>query len=527
MKILEILRKNHISEFILVLFLLCCSTLILKYTGDISVPTVPYYSKFLDLIHLLKIEIVPENSDTLLISVYKRYIILFLGGGYLTYLILLTILFHRTCKDSILFVGPLYFSLAMGAEILSYILPFDEAKIFFTSLSWIFAFCGYIRFIKYFWDTLFHKASKIIEWLILLLIIMTVIPLAMAIKEFYYIYFDENLVSSAIGIHLFFNYFKSGFICIILIFSFISFFYNYNKNKNVRTEASYYFVLFLIQFLFNIYVYNKLNLYGNFEFMAHVMLNILFVHVQLEEIKLKTENQFFRSITFNAIRILITFITISYFAKQTTLTGYVTLLLSIIISVEIVSFVVLFFTEEQEVGYDNFLNKLKGIESLEEFKSFTENELIRMFRLIECKIVLLPINVNTKVSEEKTLIEYSPIYQGIKYDICFKIQNRSKTLGFIYVKDPWLLLYRKKFKNFKGLTHQIAPLVENLTLKTIQINHYKKREAYLVGRIEKLEKDIFYVKELATLVEKVDFDKKLQIIEMIKAKLNQNSGGEK
>lgn len=525
MKILEFLRKNHISEFVLVLFLLCCSALILKYTGDISFPAVSYYSKFLDLIHLLKIEIVPENSNTLLISVYKRYIILFLGGGYLTYLILLTILFHKTCKDSILYMGPLYFSLAMGAEILSYILPFDGAKIFFTSFSWIFAFCGYIRFIKYFWDIFFHKTSKIMEWLTFLLIVMTSIPLAMAIKEFYYIYFDESLIASAFGIHLFFNYFKSGFICIILVFSLVSFFYN--KNKNVKREAGYYFVLFLIQLLFNIYVYNKLNLYGNFEFMAHVMLNILFVHVQLEEIKLKTENQFFRNITFNTIRILITFITISYFAKQTTPTGYVTLLLSIIISVEIVSFIVLFFTEEQEVGYDNFLNKLKGIESLEELKNFTEQELVKMFRLIECKIVLLPINVNSKISDEKPLIEYSPIYHGVKYDISFKIQNRNKTLGFIYVKDPWILLYRKKFKNFKALTHQIAPLVENLTLKTIQISHYKKRETYLVGRIEKLEKDIFYIKELASLVEKVDYEKKLQIMEMIKTKLNQKSGGEK
>ena len=525
MKIFETLRKKHISEFILIIFLLCCSSVILKYTENINFPSIPYYSRLSDFIELLKIEIVPENSNTLLTSVYRRYIILFLGGGYLTYLILLTILFHKTCKDSILYMGPLYFSLAMGAEILSYILPFDMAKIFFTSLSWIFAFCGYIRFIKYFWDTLFNKTSKFIEWLIFLLIVITVFPLALAIKEFHYIYFNENLVSSAFGIHLFFNYFKSGFLCIILIFSFASLIYN-RKNKNVRTEAGYYFVLFAIQFLLNTYIYNNLSLYGNFEFMAHIMLNILFVHVQLEEIKLKTENQFFRSITFNAIRILITFITISYFAKQTTPTGYVTLLLAMILSVEIVSFVVMFFTEEVEVGYDNFLNRLKGIESLEEFKNFTETELTKMFRLIECNVVLIPLNTSTKLSEEKPLIEYSPIFFGKKYDICFKIQNRNKPVGFIYVKDPWLLLYRKKFKNFKALTNQIAPLVENLALKTIQINHYKKREKYLVDRIEKLEKDIFYIKELAGLIEKVDDKKKLHIMEMIKIKLNQNSGGE-
>lgn len=527
MKIIKILKDNHISEFIFVLFLLACSAVVLRYTGNFLPEniTVPYYSNFLDLIHLLKIEIVPENSNTLLISVYKRYIILFLGGGYLTYLILLTILFHKTCRDSILFVGPLYFSLAMGAEILSYILPFHSAKIFFTSLSWIFAFCGYIRFIKYFWNILFNKTSKIIDWITAVLITAAAVPLALAIKEFYHVYLDESLAPSAVGINIFFSYFKSGFICIIILFSFISIFYN--KNKNKKTESIYYFVLFLIQFLFNTYVYKKLNLYGNFEFMAHVMLNILFVHVQLEDIKLTTDNQFFRSINFNALRILITFITISYFTKQIKLTGYATLLIAIIISVEIVSFVVLFFTEQQEIGYDNFLNKLKGIESLNELRDFTENELIRMFRLIECKIVILPINSNTSAYDEQSLINFSPVYEGKKYDVEFKIQNRNKTLGFIYAKDPCLLLYRRKLKNFKNLTHEIAPLLENLTLKTIQINHYKKREKYLAGRIEKLEKDIFYVKELVSLMEKADSDKKSHIMEIIKERLGQEKRGDK
>ena len=92
-----------------------------------------------------------------------------------------------------------------------------------------------------------------------------------------------------------------------MIFSFISIFYN--KNKNKKKESLYYFILFSIQLLCSIYIYNELNLYGNFEFMAHFMLNILFVHVQLEDIKLTTDNQFFRTINFNVTRILITFIT--------------------------------------------------------------------------------------------------------------------------------------------------------------------------------------------------------------------------
>ena len=204
-KIIKFLKENHISEFIFVIILLICSTIILNYTGNIFPKDInfPYYSNFLNLINILKIEIVPENSNTLLVSVYKRYIILFLGGGYLTYLILLTILFHKTCRESILYMGPLYFSLAMCGEILSYILPFDNTKIFFTALSWIFAFCGYIRFIRYFINIFFEekKELRFLNIFFSFLTIIAVFPLAMAIKEFYFIFFDAmvNWIASLIS----------------------------------------------------------------------------------------------------------------------------------------------------------------------------------------------------------------------------------------------------------------------------------------------------------------------------------------
>ena len=53
-------------------------------------------------------------------------------------------------------------------------------------------------------------------------------------------------------------------------------------------------------------------------------------------------------------------------------------MLAIIISVEIISFVFLFFSEQEEVNFDNFLNKLKGIESLNEFYIFLEDGYIKM-----------------------------------------------------------------------------------------------------------------------------------------------------
>nr|WP_269471556.1 hypothetical protein [Fusobacterium varium] len=42
-----------------------------------------------------------------------------------------------------------------------------------------------------------------------------------------------------------------------------------------------------------------------------------------------------------------------------------------------------------------------------------------------------------------------------------------------------------------------------------------------------MEKDLFYIKELAGLIEKVDDRKKIEIIGIIREKLAGNSGGEK
>ena len=202
-------------------------------------------------------------------------------------------------------------------------------------------------------------------------------------------------------------------------------------------------------------------------------------------------------------------------------------MLAIIISVEIISFVFLFFSEQEEVNFDNFLNKLKGIESLNEFYIFLEDGYIKMFRLIEFKMTVFDLDFDSSKYEDEPLITFSPIFDGKKYDIRIKIQNRNKLLGFIYIKDPRMLLYRRKLKNFKKLTLETAPVIENLLLKNLQIHHYKKIEKELNKKIEILEKDLFYIKELAGLIEKVDDRKKIEIIGIIREKLAGNSGGEK
>ena len=150
-----------------------------------------------------------------------------------------------------------------------------------------------------------------------------------------------------------------------------------------------------------------------------------------------------------------------------------------------------------------------------------------MFRLIEFKMTVFDLDFDSSKYEDEPLITFSPIFEGKKYDIRIKIQNRNKLLGFIYIKDPRMLLYRRKLKNFKKLTLETAPVIENLLLKNLQIHHYKKIEKELNKKIEILEKDLFYIKELAGLIEKVDDRKKIEIIGIIREKLAGNSGGEK
>ncbi|GLI55052.1 hypothetical protein PM10SUCC1_05670 [Propionigenium maris DSM 9537] len=527
MKLMEILKKNNVYDFTLIVTLVVTILVGLEFMGDLSVkPGDADTARILDLVHLLKVDVAPENSSILLSFVYKRYIILFLGCGYLAFLILLTILFRRTFKEAGLYVGSLYFSLAVGSETLSYILPFDSCKILFTIFSWVFALCGCISFIKYFWENSFNKKSKVIEVVIFVLILGIAILLSLSIRDFYNIFFDKNLIFSGWGLHICFDYLRNGFIGLILTFNFASIFYNRNKIKKI--ESIYYCFLFFIQLLFNIYVYDKLNLYGNFEFMAHFIINILFVHVKLEDIKLSEDNQFFKTTNFNVIRVFIMFLTISYFVKKNTLTGYVTGLLAIIIFVEVVSFIILFFSEQEEVNFDKFLKRLKGIETLSNFCLFLEDEFTRIFRFIEFKMEIFDLDYDTRIYEEHPFITFSPIYQGKKYDIGIKIQNKDNLLGYMYVKDPCLLMYRKKLRNFKKLILNIAPILENVILKNLQINHYKNVEKKLTEKIEKLEKDIFYTRELLNIMEKTDaFDKKMEVARMIRKKINTEEGGEK
>lgn len=522
MRLRNFFLKENVYDFILIITLLIISLIGLEFLSGLTIEAENIYSaRILNFIHLLKIDVATENTDVLLKFVYKRYVILFLGCGYLTSLILLTKLFHKTCKQSILYIGSLYFSLAIAFEILSYIIPFDNLRIFFTVLNWIFILCGHLIFIRYFWINVFNINFKIQNLLNRFLILVFVIPLSMAIKDFHNIFLGRDFIFGGIGLYIQFNYLKNIFLGLIIIFNLTAYFYNKDKNKKI--ESLYYCCLFSFQFIFNIYIYDNLNLYGNFEYIAHFILNILLVHVKLEDIKLSTDNQFFRIINFNLIRIFIIFLMISYFVKKTVLTGYITIFIAIIILVEIIFFINLFFSEQDELNFDNFLNKLKGIETSADFSTFLETEFIRIFRLVEFKVEIFDLEYNTKNYENLPLINFSPVYRKKQYDLGIKIQNKDKLLGYIYAKDSCLLMHRRKLKNFKNLTLQIAPILENTTLKNLQIKHYKGVEKDLNKRSEALEKELFYIKELLALMDRVDNqEKKMEIAKILSQKIKKN-----
>lgn len=527
MKLKKIFLKENVYDFVLIITLLITSLIGLEFLGSLPIEVENIYSaRILNLIHLLKIDVATENKDVLLKFVYKRYIILFLGCGYLTSLILLTKLFHKTCKQSILYIGSLYFSLAIGFEILSYIIPFDNLRIFFTVLNWIFILCGHLIFLKYFWINVFNINFKVPNLLSRALILIAVIPLSMAIKDFYNIFLDREVVFGGIGLYIQFNYLKNIFLGLIIIFNLTAYFYNKDKNKKI--ESISYCCLFSLQLIFNIYIYDNLNLYGNFEYIAHFILNILLIHIKLEDIKLSTDNQFFRTVNFNLIRIFIIFLMISYFVKKTILTGYITIFIAIIILVEIVFFINLFFSEQDELNFDNFLNKLKGIETLSDFSIFLESEFVRIFRLVEFKVEIFDLKHNTKDYGNLPLINFSPVYRKKQYDLGIKIQNKDKLLGYIYAKDSCLLMYKRKLKNFKNLTLQIAPILENTILKNLQIEHYKGIEKNLNKKSDSLEKELFYIKELLALMDKVDNqEKKIEIAKILSQKINKNKEDKK
>lgn len=84
-----------------------------------------------------------------------------------------TILFHKTSKKAYIVYRLSLFFICHRDRNFKLCSAFDNTKVFLTILSWIFVFC-YIRFIKYFWELLFNKQSKIINVINLILILATV-----------------------------------------------------------------------------------------------------------------------------------------------------------------------------------------------------------------------------------------------------------------------------------------------------------------------------------------------------------------
>ena len=66
-------------------------------------------------------------------------------------------------------------------------------------------------------------------------------------------------------------------------------------------------------------------------------------------------------------------------------------------------------------------------------------------------MTVFDLDFDSSKYEDEPLITFSPIFEGKKYDIRIKIQNRNKLLGFIYIKDHVCCYIEENLKTLKSL----------------------------------------------------------------------------
>lgn len=431
-----------------------------------------------DVIHLVSIS---KNfkAENIFIETYRAYIMFFLRIGHFFLLTYLVKTLYTNKKNKNIFMGALYFAIGIFFENIGLILPFEILK----NNVYIFGVMGYIlgslNLLNYFLNKI-QKSEKLQNGIEYSLIAISGIFMGFSKLDI-------------LVIKDFLNVYLGGMTIFFIIYNFFLFFYK--KDLIEKKESLIFSCAFGIEFMLYMFL-SKFFQLSNFEIISLIVLNFIMVDLKREEFQRKKEIN--RNLNTSYLRILLVFIVTGIFSRILELSGMLTLFLSILIIGEL-----LFFTFSIEEDYnlqvfDNLLKKARLIETTKKMKQFLEDNLTKYFRLVDIKVVFYPISLERK-NNEKDYVNFNVEYNKIKYDLEVKLIENSKEIGKIYAKDSCLLLNKTKLKRFLYLIERLTPVLENLMLKEIQVEYYKSNKNEMLEKIEELEKENYYLKEIVKL----------------------------
>lgn len=333
---------------------------------------------------------------------------------------------------------------------------------------------------------------------------------------------NENILVYFIEYHSFiFNIFVIIFYIIIIILNLANFFIAYIvlinrfiniKNKELKKLKGYQILFMTLIFIITILVSAmeaSFRIYPKYDILfllgGTVLFWILFFEVNIE-VALEI-NKKYRNLYLYMLKALIVFIFIYiYLIYSKSYRIMIPVLLIYILGETSYYFCKLINHNKSIVSYEKFLNKLKGVDNIEEFQNIIENEILKKNSLESVKFkIFLGYN------EEKEYIRISDNNKIVKNEnLCEKYENYDFGLRIKVKNDICIALLLIKTKNEKYLNELIASLsifmddlvyiinyIRTLSLKN---NLEKRSEKEQLNKI--LEEHLTFIKEFSLLIKK-------------------------
>lgn len=423
------------------------------------------------------------KDTTILTKTYSIYILFLLKIGHLFLFAYLIKNLHKNSSKKYILRGVIYFSLGIFFETLITVIRFKDFKTIAYTLEIGVCVLGSLNFLNYFIKKIISKGKgESIE-----LILISLIAIFFAFSNF-------DIKSFKVFLNVFLY-------SVILLFTFFNIFLSlYKRDFLEKKEAINFLVLLGIEGFIYRALYKIIQL-NNFEIVSLMVFNFVMVDLKMEDYKGRKKLE--HSININYTRTLLTFLLISIFFKSISISGVTTLFIIALIISELIFFSLIIEMDYDVKIFNLFLNKMKLIETRERAIIFLEEELTKYFRLVDIKVVLYSASKKNNEQRE-SYVSFESHYNTKRYDLEIDLIEISKEIGKIYIKDSHMVLNKNKLRKFMYLIEKITPILENLILKEIQVEYYRVNKKEVLAKMEELEKENYYLKEIIKLTNKKD-----------------------
>lgn len=294
------------------------------------------------------------------------------------------------------------------------------------------------------------------------------------------------------------------------------------KNKNLRNikihQILYLTLIFVLTILASFVLMAKLSYYPKYDALFLIGMSLLFWILFLdinEEIALKIYKKY-RNLNIYILKVLGIFVFIYFYIISNNTYYYIAApILVIYILGEIIYYFVKTINENKTINsYNKFLNQLKGIENIDEFKYIIEKEILKRNSLKGIKFEIILDHEDEKkyvsIINENEIIENEYLekkYQNYNFGIRIKSKNN--------ICIALLLIEVENKKYLKELITSLSLLMEDITypiiyIRTVSLKNSIEKKERAKRENELLKEHLSLIKEFSLLINKKTNDKDIK-----------------